>query len=168
MQIDDFKRRVEFVHGMTIDFVEAVPGDRWEFSPDPALTTAAAADPNRHGVGFAPFCKQVRHVVCVRGVYNAALLTKKVDFSKKHQHYQGAMTREALLRALAEKQRDLLTILETVDTNVSIDFFGNRFTFGDFAFTVIQHEAIHHGQWSIYASLGGFQTPASWRNEWGL
>jgi hypothetical protein len=33
---------------------------------------------------------------------------------------------------------------------------------------VIQHEAIHHGQWSVYASLAGFETPLSWRNEWGL
>src|SRR5262245_56117801 len=101
MHIDDFRRRVELVHGMTIAFVEAVPSDRWEFSPDRAMPTAAAPDPNRHGIGFAPFCKQVRHVVCVRGVYNAALLNKKVDFSKKHEHYHGAMTREALLRALA-------------------------------------------------------------------
>lgn len=168
MHVDDFKRRLEFVHRMSVDFIEAVPSDRWEFSPDPATITAAIADPDRHGVGFAPFCKQVRHLVCVRGVYNAALITKKVDFAKKHTHYDGPLQRDALLRALAEKQRDLLTILDTVDPTVAIDFFGNRFTFGDFAFTVIQHEAIHHGQWSVYASTGGFQTPDSWRNEWGM
>ncbi|MCA1585270.1 MAG: hypothetical protein LC791_11055 [Acidobacteria bacterium] len=27
----------------------------------------------------------------------------------------------------------------------------------------VQHEVIHHGQWSIYASLAGFDTPLSWR-----
>jgi hypothetical protein len=29
-------------------------------------------------------------------------------------------------------------------------------------------EAIHHGQWSIDASLAGFDTPLSWRASWGL
>jgi hypothetical protein len=32
----------------------------------------------------------------------------------------------------------------------------------------VQHEAIHHGKWSVYASLAGFDTPLSWRNVLGL
>jgi hypothetical protein len=24
------------------------------------------------------------------------------------------------------------------------------------------HEALHHGQWSFYATLGGFETPDGW------
>jgi hypothetical protein len=95
--------------------------------------------------------------------------TLTVDFIEVvPDDYQGPYTRDALLRALDQKQSELLAMLDTVDTNAPIDFFGNPFGFGDFAFTVIQHEAIHHGQWSAYASLGGFQTPVSWRNEWGL
>jgi hypothetical protein len=37
-----------------------------------------------------------------------------------------------------------------------------------FTWEFVQHEAIHHGQWSIYASLAGFDTPLSWRVSWGL
>jgi hypothetical protein len=37
-----------------------------------------------------------------------------------------------------------------------------------FTWEFVQHEAIHHGQWSIYASLAGFDTPLSWRASWGL
>jgi hypothetical protein len=107
-------------------------------------------------------------VVCVRGVYNVALVTKQADFSKKHDHYTGPLTREALRAALIDKHRDLLVTLKTIDTEAPIDFFGNTYSFGDFAITVIQHEAIHHGQWSVYASLAGFETPLSWRSEWGL
>lgn len=33
---------------------------------------------------------------------------------------------------------------------------------------VIQHEAIHHGEWSVYASLAGFETPRLWKVNWGL
>jgi DinB superfamily len=168
MLVDDFRRRLQHLYAMTVDFIEVVPSDRWDFSPDPSAGAAVSHDPLRHGVGFAPFSKQLRHVVCVRGVYNAALLTKKADFAKKHDHFRGPPSRAALLAALAEKQSDLLAMLDTVDTNVPIDFFGTPFSFGDFAFTVVQHEAIHHGQWSIYAALGGFRTPLSWRNEWGL
>jgi hypothetical protein len=42
------------------------------------------------------------------------------------------------------------------------------FTFALFTWEFVQHEAIHHGQWSIYASLAGFETPLSWRASWGL
>ena len=37
-----------------------------------------------------------------------------------------------------------------------------------FTWEFVQHEAIHHGQWSIYASLAGFDTPLSWRTSWGM
>ncbi len=153
MVIDDFRRRCEFLQRMTLDFVKQVPDEQWEFSPHPR---------------FAPFCKQLRHVVCVRGVYNDAMTTRRADFSKKHDQYTGALTRDELTAALIDKQRDLLARLETVDTEASIDFFGRPFSFGDFAYTVVQHEALHHGQWSIYASLAGFETPLSWQLEWAL
>jgi hypothetical protein len=51
---------------------------------------------HRIGHGFAAFSKQLRHVVCVRGVYNAALATGKVDWTRKHDHYVGPLTRAAL------------------------------------------------------------------------
>jgi len=104
----------------------------------------------------------------VRGVYNAALATRKVDWPRKHEHYGGPLTREALLAALDDKQRQLLATLETVDINAPIDWDGTAFTFALFTWDFVQHEAIHHGQWSIYASLAGFDTPLSWRASWGL
>ena len=168
MSIDDFVRYSKVLHGLTADFVRAVPDDRWDFTPDPPGQSDRAPTPHRIGDGFAPFCKQLRHVVCVRGVYTAALATKKVDWTRKHEHYVGALTREALLAALDDKQRDLLTTLETIDINAPIDWDGTPFTFALFTWEFVQHEAIHHGQWSVYASLAGFDTPLSWRASWGL
>ena len=52
--------------------------------------------------------------------------------------------------------------------DAAIDWDGTWFTFGLFAWEFVQHEAIHHGQWSIYAALAGFDTPLSWRTSWGL
>ena len=168
MSIDDFVRYSKVLHGLTVDFVRAVPADKWDFTPDPPRKSGRVPAPHRIGDGFAPFCKQLRHVVCVRGVYNAALATRKVDWTRKHEHYVGPLTREALLAALDDQQRRLLATLETVDISAPIDWDGTPFTFALFTWEFVQHEAIHHGQWSIYASLAEFDTPLSWRASWGL
>jgi DinB family len=168
MLIDDFVRYSTVLHGLTADFVRAVPEDKWDFTPDPPGRSGRARAAHRIGEGFAPFCKQVRHVVCVRGVYNAALASRKVDWTRKHEHYDGQLTREALLAALDDKLRHLLAMLECVDIEAPIDWGGTPFTFALFTWEWVQHEAVHHGQWSIYASLAGFETPLSWRASWGL
>jgi hypothetical protein len=168
MLLDDFRIYTEYLQRLTVDFVEAVPDDKWDFSPDPPMPGREPI-PYRIGVGFAPFSKQLRHLVCVRGVYNDALVTKKADMSRKHEHYNGPLTRESLLAALNDKQQQLLKILKTVDTETPIHWGGTAyFTFPVFTWEFVQHEAIHHGQWSVYASLGGFETPLSWRKSWGL
>ena len=168
MSIEEFVRYSNLLHRLTADFVRAVPEDKWDFTPDMPGNPGRAPAPHRIGDGFAPFCKQLRHVVCVRGVYNAALATRRVDWTRKHDHYVGSLTREALLVALDGKQQQLLAILKTVDIDARIDWNGTPFSFAVFTWEFVQHEAIHHGQWSIYASLGGFETPLSWRTSWGL
>ena len=37
-----------------------------------------------------------------------------------------------------------------------------------FTYIILQHEAIHLGEWSVYAALAGFETPLMWRLQWGL
>ena len=107
------------------------------------------------GDGFATFCKQLRHVVCLRGVYDAALATGKVEWTRKRAHSAGPLTRETLLAALEGKQRNLIATLATVDIDAPLDWNGTPFTFALLTWEFVQHEAIHHGQWSIYASVGG-------------
>jgi hypothetical protein len=166
--IDDFLQYAKVVHGLTVDFVRAVPEDKWDFTPYPPGVSGRPPAAHRIGDGFAPFSKQLRHVVCVRGVYNAALTTGRVDWTRKHDHYVGPLTRDALLAALEDKQQQLLAVLQTVRVDATIDWGGTPFTFAMFTWEFVQHEAIHHGQWSIYASLAGFDTPLSWRSSWGL
>src|SRR5690348_8453880 len=114
MSIDEFVRCSQLLHRLTVDFVGAVPDDKWHFTPVPPGISGRAPAVHRIGDGFASFCKQLRHVVCVRGVYNAALAAGAVDWTRKHDHYVGPLTREALLAALDDKQRQLLAALETV------------------------------------------------------
>jgi uncharacterized damage-inducible protein DinB len=153
MQIDSFRKNWEWVHRMTVDFVDVVPDQKWEFSP---------------GEGFGPFCKQLRHVVRVRGVYNEAMVTKRADFERSREHYAGPLDRDKLMEALDEKQKEFLAALETVDVEAPIYFGATAFTFENFTYEVVQHESIHHGQWSVYAAVGGFATPKSWQTGWKL
>jgi uncharacterized damage-inducible protein DinB len=154
MNIESFVKNWQWVHRMTVDFATAVPDERWDFTPDAAR--------------FGSFSRQLRHVVRGRRVFNAALVSKTADWSTSADHYEGPLTREALLVALDTKQHDLLALLPSVDVEIPIYYGKTAFTFENFLFEMVQHESIHHGQWSVYAALGGFATPRSWQTGWKL
>jgi hypothetical protein len=168
MLVEDFVLHSTALYTMTSDFALAVPEDKWDFTPMPAGTSGRAPAAFRFGDGFAPFSKQLRHVVCVRGVYNDALATRTLDWTRKHEQFTGPLTREALLDGLNHQQQRLLSSLADIDPSTSIDWGGFPFSLAMFAGEFVQHEAIHHGQWSVYASIAGFDTPLSWRESWRL
>lgn len=168
MSIDDFVWYSKVLHGLTADFVLAVPEKKWDFTPDPPRKSGRAPALHRMAKASRRFANQLRQVVCARGVYNVALATRKLDWSRKHDHYVGPLTREALLAALNDKQRELLATLNTVDMDGLIDWDATPFSLAMFTWEFVQHEAIHHGQWSIYASLAGFDAPRSWHASLGL
>ena len=91
MSIDDVVRYSTVLHALTADFVRAVPDDKWDFTPDPPGKPGRASAPHRIGDGFAPFCKQLRHVVCLSGVYTAALATRKVDWMRNAAQLESVM-----------------------------------------------------------------------------
>lgn len=150
---ESFRNHWAFVQAMTLDFARCVPDERWDFSPHE---------------GFAPFAKQLRHVVCVRGVYMNALASGKADWSRKHEHYSGGLARAELVAALIEKHETMLATLAAPDESAPIESFGKQFPLAGFFHVIVQHEAIHQGQWSVYAALAGFETPLLWRTEWAL
>lgn len=76
--IANFKRSWSHARELTHDFIAGVPKDRWEYSPH---------------VRFAPFHKQVRHLVCVQGVYIDGIRKRVTDFGRKHVHYAGSLDR---------------------------------------------------------------------------
>ena len=87
MSIDEFGRYSNVLHGLTANFVRAVPEDKWQLTPDPpeiGPRTGTASD----RPGLRAILQQLRHVVCVRGVYNAALAGKS-GLDAKHDHYVG-------------------------------------------------------------------------------
>jgi hypothetical protein len=156
--IEDFSSTWSHVRGqLTYDFVRAVPDTHWTSSPHPRYRT---------------FAKQVRHLICVQGVYLHGLNERVTDFSKKHSHYDGPLDRASLLQGLHEKDAALLTTLANIGKagpeRFEIDWFGQRIGLAGYLHVLIQHESIHHGEWSFYATFGGFATPVSWQMNWGL
>jgi len=154
--ITDFESRWAYVHSMARVFAETVPEEQWLFSPHPR---------------FAPFAKQLRHVVCVRGAYRSGITDGKPDFSRKHDHYSGPLDRSALLAALDQQHAALGEALRAAATEnpaKTVDFAGRPFSLLEYTYVIMQHEGVHFGEWSLYASLAGFETPLDWRLQWGL
>ena len=155
--IDGFLKQWGHAHEMTLAFVDSVPDAHWDTTPHPR---------------FAPFSKQARHVASVRGVYNDTIANRRMDFGRKHDFYTGDLTRAHLRAGLIEKHQELSQLLESMPAREveawSVDFFGQPTGLAHFTYKMVQHEAIHHGEWSLYAALAGFETPRLWRLNWGL
>jgi len=155
--LEAFREAWHDVRKLTYEFVETAPAERWAWSPH---------------ASFAPLCKQVRHLVCVQGVYQQGFREGHADFARKHDHYRGSLERVELLAALRAKDAELEAILadlgERGAEGFEIDFFGRQRSFARYGAIVVQHEAIHHGEWGLYAALGGYSTPVGWKLNWGL
>ena len=83
-------------------------------------------------------------------------------------HYVGPLTRKALLAALDGQAATTPRHTGNRRQRRADRLGRNPFHLALFTWEFVQHEAIHHGQWSIYASLAGFDTPVNWRASWGL
>jgi len=146
----------QHARGLTRDFIDVVPTDRWDWSPDPRYGTLS---------------KQFRHMICVQGVYVDGLRRGVADFSSKHSYYGGTLGRAQLLDGLSCMDDALLEVLDSIreqdEDDWMIEFYGRQ-PLGTYLNTFLHHEALHHGQWSFYATLGGFETPESWKLNWGL
>lgn len=155
--IEEFKRSWEFIRGMTLDFIECVPADQWEFSPDDECS---------------PLNKQFRHLVWVSGLYNASLRDRKTDLSKKKTFYAGSLIKSDLIQGLKDADAELNRILDSLGKSdiaqFRVDHFGMQMGFTEFTHVMIQHESIHQGLWSLYAKKAGFKTPKSWKENWEL
>jgi uncharacterized damage-inducible protein DinB len=154
--IDSFQPSWQHTRQLTYDFIAAVPEARWDWSPHPR---------------YAPLNKQFRHVLCVQGVYVDGLRNRTTQFGAKHAHYTGTLDRDSLVSGLRHMDETLAAALAQIkvsgENDYVIDFYGKQ-KLGSYLNVFLHHEALHHGQWSFYATLGGFETPASWKLNWGL
>ena len=132
----------KYSSSLTLKAVEDMPADKWNDSPHPK---------------FASFAKQVRHVICCRGVFAEGFSSGSVNFSKKHSFYSGELTREALLTALKESTALVQASLERLDGEslnlYKADYYGESLGFVEHFSALVCHEALHRGQWSLYSVM---------------
>lgn len=156
--LSELRRSWDFTRNMTMEFIHSVPEDKWEFSPHPK---------------YSPLAKQFRHMIWVTGLYADGFVNRKIDdCESKKTHYSGEIDKENLLRGFAEIDKKLSQILQDLEgenlDEFEIDFFGEKMGFSEYTHILIEHESIHHGLWSMYASFGEFETPKSWQQNWEL
>lgn len=158
--IREFKQSWGFLRSMTMDFIRAVPDDKWNFSPHPK---------------FGTFARQIKHLVRVQGAYNKGFTDQKLDIREEHySFYSGDSSRAALIEALIEKDQELTNVLQSIE-GAEIESFKLELLpmnislgFSEYCHIILQHEALHHGEWSLYAAFGGFQAPRSWKENWDI
>ncbi len=156
--IEEFKKSWEFSRSMTTEFLKELPEDKWDYSPHKK---------------YSAICKQLRHMVWVSGLYNEALETGEMrDCETKKEHYSGDLSKTEILKGFKDQEQKLSKILEKLkstdlDTH-KVKAFGLEMGFVEFTHVMIQHESTHQGLWSFYATFGGFETPKSWQQNWGI
>lgn len=155
--IIEFEKTWFYTRGITTDFLDAIPEDKWHYSHHPK---------------YAPLSKQFRHMTCVYGVYIDGFINQAVDFKKKHSHYSGPLDRISIKNDLTKKDNELKKVLSDLPQDqvkkFKLNFFGVNMSFSEYTHVLIQHECLHIGTWGNMAALGGFEVPKSWKSDWGF
>lgn len=155
--LKDFERHWRFARGMTYDFIEGVGEEHWLFTPHPASS---------------PLAEQFSHMAQVAGVYNSGLSTGALDWSRKKASFAGDLDKASIVTSLRNHDADLSVLLNdlTLDDlrDRRVDLHDNRVGVVEFTHVILHHEALHQGQWTMYARLGGWELPSSWQSGWGL
>ena len=155
--IDQFEKTWFYNRKITMDYLDVIPDDKWDYSHHPK---------------YAALAKQFRHMACVYGVYIDGFRKSAVDFSKKHSYYTGPMTKSEIRADLIRKDAELRIVLLQFDNEAvdrfCLDFFGVNMSFTEYTHVLIQHECMHIGIWSNIAAFAGFELPQSWKSDWGF
>ena len=154
--IDDFLVRWTFVRGMTTEFLESASDDCLDFRPTEKFMTIR---------------EQAAHLVEVPAIYQLGFAGEETDVARKPEFTPRQTDAASLVRALADQDEVLQSNLERLRADpeaFSIDWYGSTLGVSGFGAVFIQHEALHHGQWTSIAYLGGFPRPLGWLLNWGL
>ena len=140
--IESALKEWEYASKQTKKSVEEMSAERWDFTPNEK---------------FGSFAKQVRHVICCRGVFIAGFKGDKINFKNKPHFYSGPLSRIELVDALEKSTIwvvDALKGLAGKDlTKYTVDYYGDPLTFIENFSALTSHEGLHRGQWLLYKAL---------------
>lgn len=141
-----------FSRSLTLDLLEEMTESDLLFLPGPQL---------------GAFWKQFRHVGRVQECYIDALSTGKIDFSPEGKSYDQGPSKEWLQAYLKRLDDSLFALLDDIDWEAEMDWFGEKVKIFEHLMRLVTHETLHHGQWIVYMRLMNKPFPDSWI-VWGL
>ncbi|MBX9570972.1 MAG: DinB family protein [Candidatus Obscuribacterales bacterium] len=147
-----FRSAWSFTRSLTTDLLHEMSDSDLLFLPGPQL---------------GPFWKQFRHVGRVQECYIEALSTRSIDFTPDGKSYDQGPSKEWLQDYLQRLDVGLFEIIDNLDWESEIDWFGEKVNIFEHMMRMESHETLHHGQWIVYMRLMNKQVPDSWV-AWGL
>jgi len=136
---------------LTLDLLDSLPEEHLGFTV---------------GKNMGTIGKQYRHIGDVQICYTEAIKTGKIDFNKYKRDYSLESSREKLQTFLQKVNREMLELIEE-NSEIKIDWFGEKLNLKQHIRAVIQHEILHHGELIVYVRILGLKFPKSWE-QWGL
>lgn len=136
---------------LTVDLLDACSNDELHFALAP---------------GQGALWKQFRHIGRVQEDYLLAFETGHVVFDPANGSFTGAATVPDLTAYLARIDARHTEMLQTLDPNRTVDWFGEMVSAQTHLVRLISHETLHHGQLMLAWMALGHKFPPSWA-AWG-
>jgi len=154
--VGEFSRNWQYARNLTYSLLEVVSADNLGFSPHHEFGTLG---------------RQLWHCGHVQECYRQAMVSGDMVFGLLTPDKELEVDPEALAGFLEELDDDLAATLRGLRDYTAVIDWGLEEENPELRAHLIwllQHETLHHGQWSLYARLGGFEVPETWRDAWGM
>lgn len=147
--VKEFVGQMDFVKGRLMQLAEAMPEDKYKWSPSEGV----------RGVGEVYIHDVEANFYLVSVINNSKPVTKqeKHESDKKH-------VLEMLSKSI-DAVKDAASKLTEDDLNREVEAFGMKFSLRNFMITILNHNHEHLGQSIAYARMNGVTPPWSKKEE---
>jgi len=140
---------MEFVKGRLLQLAEAMPGDKYSWSPAEGVRSVGEVYVHAAEANF--------YLVSVMKGSKPEMNQEKHDNDKKH-------ARELLTKSF-DAVKETASKLTEDDLNREVEAFGMKFSLRNFMITILNHNHEHLGQSIAYARMNGVTPPWSIKSE---
>jgi len=144
-EIKEWSKEWHSMRARTIQFLESVPQEKWNWKPHDLLGT---------------FGMQVRHMCVSQRSYIEGIKSGKIEFSKKEYDAEVEINKDKAMQWLKLLDQELLDLLDTIEPQQEIIFVdGVEGESKDPVITILSylkdHEYFHQGIFTCYGRIAG-------------
>lgn len=147
--VKEFMGQMDFVKGRLIQLAEAMPEDKFDWTP---------------GEGVRTVGEVYSHVAEANSYLISAINNTKPEMNKEEK----AQDKKSIISMLAsscDAVKEAASKLTEDDLNREVEAFGMKFTLRNFMITMLNHCHEHLGQSIAYARMNGITPPWSMKGE---